>query len=240
MSESDGLRSAREYDALAASYAVHNRDSPYNAYYERPAMMALLGDVGGQRVLEVGCGSGPLTAWLVDQGAEVTAMDVSPQMVAQAGQLVGDRARLVVADVAEPLTFAEDASFDLVVASLVLHYLRDWEPVLTEFRRVLRRGGSVVFSTHHPTMDWKIHSPDDYFAFRQMTEAWAIGSRSFEVTFWRRPLTMMVEAIAAAGLVIHQLVEPAPLPELEQRDAAAYRSLCTKPQFLFFRLGRRD
>ena len=66
----DGERSARQYDAMAAEYAADNAVSPYNAFYERPATMALLGKVAGLRVLEVGCGSGILTTWLVDQGAE--------------------------------------------------------------------------------------------------------------------------------------------------------------------------
>jgi hypothetical protein len=46
----------------------------------------------------------------------------------------------------------------------VLHYLADWVGPLTEFHRVLAPHGAVVFSTHHPAMDWQLHSPEDYFA----------------------------------------------------------------------------
>jgi 2-polyprenyl-3-methyl-5-hydroxy-6-metoxy-1,4-benzoquinol methylase len=73
----DAERSAQQYDAMAAEYGADNAASPYNAYYERPATMDLLGQVVGRRVLEVGCGSGVLTRWLADQGAPVTAVDVS-------------------------------------------------------------------------------------------------------------------------------------------------------------------
>ncbi|MFA5884036.1 MAG: class I SAM-dependent methyltransferase [Acidimicrobiia bacterium] len=55
-------------------------------------MVSLLGDVAGCRVLEIGCGAGPLTAWLVDHGATVTAMDVSPEMLRLAQQRVGGSA----------------------------------------------------------------------------------------------------------------------------------------------------
>jgi SAM-dependent methyltransferase len=235
----DGERSARQYDAMAAEYAADNAESAFNAYYERPAMVSLLGDVSGRRVLEVGCGAGPLTAWMVDRGALVTAMDVSPGMVRLARARLGERAAIFVADLQAPLSFAADSTVDLVVASLVMHYVEDWASVLREFHRVLAPDGTVVFSTHHPTMDWELHSPDDYFAVKQVTEIWSKGSGEFEVTFWRRPLTAMTEAIAAAGFVIERLVEPQPLPELEACDPDAFNLIRTKPRFLFFRLGVR-
>jgi ubiquinone/menaquinone biosynthesis C-methylase UbiE len=232
----DGDRSARQYDAMSAEYAVNSAESAYNAYYERPATISLLPDVADRRVLEVGCGPGILTAWLVDRGADVTAVDVSSGMLELARERVGSGAELLIADLAQPLSFAADDSFDLVVASLVLHYLEHWEPVLREFRRVLREDGAIVFSTHHPTLDWELHSPGDYFAVEQVSERWQMGAGEFEVTFWRRPLTAMTGAIARAGFVIEQLVEPPPTGELRARDAGAYELIRTRPRFLFFRL----
>lgn len=231
----DGRRSADQYNTMAADYAADNAESPFNAYYERPATISLLGEVTGRRVLEVGCGSGILTAWLVEHGAAVTAFDVSEQMVALARNAVGDEASLLVADLGEPLTFAADGSFDLVVASLALHYVEDWRHIFRELHRVLVAGGVVVFSTHHPTMDW-VHSPSDYFATKQVTERWHKGSDEFDVTFYRRPLTAMTQAISSSGFVIEQLVEPEPLLELRERDPVAYEQIRTKPRFLFFRL----
>ncbi len=232
----DGPLSALQYDHMAQAYARDSVTNPFNAYYERPATISLLGQVAGQRVLEIGCGSGALTQWLVDNDATVTGLDVSEQMLSLAGRTIGKRARLLRADVAEPLPFA-DESFDVVVAALVLHYVRDWEAVLQELHRVLGHGGAVVISTHHPTMDWE-HTPDDYFATTQVSEHWHKGSAEFEVTFWRRPLTAMTQAIAAAGFVIEQLVEPQPSSELRERDQGSYELLRTRPRFLFFRLLR--
>jgi hypothetical protein len=48
------------YDSFAEAYSAFSDVSPYNAYYERPAMLALAGDVAGHRILDVGCGS---AAW---------------------------------------------------------------------------------------------------------------------------------------------------------------------------------
>jgi hypothetical protein len=88
-------------------------------------------------------------------------------------------------------------------------------------------------------MDWQAHSPDDYFAVKQVTEVWFKGTRDFEVTFWRRPLTAITEAIAASGFVIDRLIEPQPLPALQDRDPEAYDELRRAPAFLFFRLVPR-
>jgi SAM-dependent methyltransferase len=224
---------------MGAAYGAHNEESPFNAYYERPATIALLGDVSGRRVLEAGCGPGALTAWLTEHGADVTAIDVSPVMVGLAGERVGGRARILRADLGEPLGFAADASFDLVVASLVLHYLADWMGPLAEFHRVLAPGGALVFSTHHPAGDWLLHSQDDYFAVKQVSEVWDEDGLPFDITFWRRPLTAIAAAISQAGFVIDRLVEPAPVPELRERDPDAYHRLTTEPSFLLFRLTKR-
>jgi ubiquinone/menaquinone biosynthesis C-methylase UbiE len=166
----DSARTASEYDAMAVEYDRHNASGAANSYYERPATIELLGDVQGKAVLEVGCGAGPLTECLVDHGAEVVACDVSAAMLEIARSRVGERAELHHHDVTEPLTFLEAASVDLVVASLVFHYLRDWVTPLRELHRVLRPTGSIVMSIHHPAWDWRNHCPEDYFAFLQVSE----------------------------------------------------------------------
>jgi ubiquinone/menaquinone biosynthesis C-methylase UbiE len=229
----DGATAAAEYDAMAAAYDAHNQTSAANAYYERPATIALLGDVRGQRVLEVGCGSGRLTQWLVDRGASVVAFDISAGMLAIARGRVGDRAELHRAHLGEPLDFVDDDSIDLVVASLVMHYVRDWKPPLCEFRRVVRDSGAAVISIHHPAWDWRNHCPEDYFAFLQVSEVWV---PPHPVTFWRRPLTMVTQAIAVGGFVIERMEEAQPDPALAEIDPDAYRELMTSPFFLHLRL----
>jgi SAM-dependent methyltransferase len=51
----DGQRTASQYDAMGASYAAHNSAGSYNAYYERPATIGLLGEVSGRLLLDRGC-----------------------------------------------------------------------------------------------------------------------------------------------------------------------------------------
>ena len=86
-----------DYDVLAEAYTASNETSLFNAYYERPAILALAGDVTGRRILDAGCGSGPLFAALRDRGAIMTGFDSSTGMLEQARQRLGAGADLRVA-----------------------------------------------------------------------------------------------------------------------------------------------
>jgi ubiquinone/menaquinone biosynthesis C-methylase UbiE len=140
---------ADHYDSFAESYSAENESSLLNAYYERPAMLGLAGDVSGRRILDAGCGSGPLSAALSAGGAIMTGFDSSPAMLALARQRLGATADLHVADLSKPLPF-DDESFDDVVSSLVLHYLEDWSAPLAELRRVLKPGGRLITPSSPP------------------------------------------------------------------------------------------
>src|ERR1700759_1457309 len=76
--------SVNDYDSFAEVYSTENEVNLHNAYYERPATLALAGDVAGRRILDAGCGSGPLFAALRDRGAIVTGFDKSAGMLEQA------------------------------------------------------------------------------------------------------------------------------------------------------------
>ncbi|MDT8912253.1 class I SAM-dependent methyltransferase [Amycolatopsis sp. PS_44_ISF1] len=186
-----------------------------NAYYERPAMLTLAGEVSGRRILDAGCGSGPLFAALRERGAVVTGVDASAGMVGLARRRLGVEADLRVTDLADPLLFP-DGEF-VVVASLVLHYLQDWGPALTELRRVLRPGGRLFVSVEHPfvitLMQREAGEEPRYFQTRSRTEEWTLGGQSTPLTFWDRPLHAMTDAFTGAGFRITGISEPPAAPE---------------------------
>lgn len=203
---------ADQYDSFAANYDAENASSLPNAYYERPAMIALAGDVRGRRILDAGCGSGPLSAALLARGATLTAFDGSAAMVELAQRRLGDDVPVVVADLAEPLPFA-DGEFDDVVASLVLHYLEDWAAPLSELRRVLRPGGRLILSVNHPFVRVFAHPDEDYFATRPYSEDFDFAGETVTLTLWHRPLHAMTTAFTAAGFDFAVIDEPAPSPD---------------------------
>lgn len=208
----------RAYDSIAEGYAALNETSLLNEYYNRPALADLVGDVAGIRVLDAGCGSGPIYADLRAGGAIVTGIDSSAGMLEQAKLRLGTDADLAVADLGEPLPF-DDNTFDLVVASQTLHYMEDWGPTLDEFRRVLKPGERLIISEEHPSAtflgDRLSGGNSEYFGVRARTEEWNMGGQSAELVFWDRPLHAMIDAFTAAGFRITTISEPAP-------SAAAY------------------
>jgi SAM-dependent methyltransferase len=224
-----------DYDAFALGYTQDNDSNATNAYYERPASLALLGEVNGQRVLDAGCGAGSHAAEMIRRGASVTGLDKSAGLLAIARQRLGADVPLHQADLGEPLPFPA-ASFDAALASLVMHYLHDWEPTLAEFRRVLIPGGHLVISTHHPFMDHPLAGGPDYFATYDFTEEWTKGGQSALMRFWHRPLHAMTDAFRSAGFTLDVIAEPQPDPAAERLFPAAYADLRTNPRFLFFRL----
>jgi len=140
-----------------------------------------------------------------------------------------------IADLAEPLAFLPDGSIDVVVAPLVLHYLRDWTVPLSEFHRVLVGGGSLVASVHHPFLDYVTSGSENYFALESYSETWNKRGASATMTFWRRPLQMVISSVLQAGFRLDALSEPMPLPEVEQLYPIDWKALTTRPWFLFLR-----
>ncbi len=227
------------YDSIAERFATWSESSPYNAYYERPALRALVGDVAGLRVLDAGCAAGSHSEWAAEQGAAgIVALDNSPRMVELARERLGDRADVRLADLSGPLPFLSDGSFDLVISSLVLHDLRDWSVPFGEFHRVLVPGGRLVLSIQHPMCDWEMFGRGSYFDIEVVEWPWrAIGAEMLS-RFYRFPLQAMTDPLFEAGFLVERLVEPQPLPEMIECDEEDFEVLSRRPAFLLLRCLR--
>jgi SAM-dependent methyltransferase len=182
----------------------------------READARLLGDVGGRRVLEVGCGSAPCSRWLARQGADPVALDLSAGMLrhaAASNAATGTGVPLVQAG-AERLPFA-DGAFDLACSAFgAVPFVAEPERVMREVARVLRPGGRWVFAVNHP-MRWMFSDdpgPDglvvsqSYFDRTPYVEVDAAGRPTY--VEHHRTLGDRVRDVVAAGLVLVDLVEP--------------------------------
>ena len=193
-----------------------NEGSLLNAYYTRPAIVNLAGDVAGRRILDAGCGAGPISAILRDRGAAVAGFDASAKMLELARKRLGPDADLRMVDLAGPLPYG-DGEFDDVIASLVLHYLEDWTGPLAELRRVLKPGGRLIVAVDHPFAVEYGHMTETgksgYFRTRRRTEEWTFGGFTAPMTFYSRPLHAMTDSFTAAGFRIAVISEPPPAPD---------------------------
>lgn len=99
----------------------------------------MAGGAARERILDLGCGDGQLTARLAAGGVDVRGVDASAAMVAAA------RARGITADEAsaENLPYA-DAAFDAVFSNAALHWVRDQDGMMAHVHRVLKPGGRFV------------------------------------------------------------------------------------------------
>jgi len=227
--------SLNSYEDMAEYYFKNVDTKPFNAYYERPATISLLPEVKGKKVLDAGCAAGWYTKQLLEMGASVIALDFSPKMIEMTKKRVGDKAEVIRADLNEPLNFIEDESIDVVLSSLTLHYIKNWDVVMSEFNRILKKNGQLIISIHHPFMDFTVFNKENYFLTELLDDKWITNNGKVKVQFYRRPLSMIITSIIDSGFIIEKLLEPMPIEQFKIEQPNIYDRLTKKPQFLFIR-----
>ena len=117
---------------------------------EGPAVQEWFGPLKGRRAIDIGCGTGRHTLALVEAEAHVTALDLTPEMMALAREkLRGRPIDWVRHALPDPLPFP-DSTFDLAVLGLVLEHVERLTEALTEVARVMKPGGRCIASALHP------------------------------------------------------------------------------------------
>lgn len=227
------------FDELANIYnQMEGTNNLYNTQYERPAMLQQIpSDLSNMRLLDAGCSTGWYSAQFLQRGAVVTSVDISSEMIKHTKSLLGDRANVLHLDLEQALPFA-DESFDWIVSSLTLHYLKDWRRVFEEFHRVLRPGGSFLMSIHHPLTDLKLLDRVDYFATELIVDAWKKEGRTFRVPFYRRPLSEVFNALLTK-FTIEQVIEPKPTEQFKKLEPEKYKNLLQSPSFLIVKVTKK-
>lgn len=208
---------------------------------EWPAIRALLPDITGKRVVDLGCGFGWFARWARSEGgaASVLGLDLSDNMLARARAETADAAiRYDRADL-DALALPP-AAFDLAYSSLAFHYVADFPRLVRMVHDALVPGGAFVFSIEHPILmaskqaGWKRHAdgsplwPVDHYAIEgeRRTDWLAPG-----VVKQHRTLATTVNALLDAGFGLRRLLEWAPSPALLQ-DRPDLQAELHRPMFL--------
>ncbi|GEN11458.1 2-polyprenyl-6-hydroxyphenyl methylase / 3-demethylubiquinone-9 3-methyltransferase [Myxococcus fulvus] len=228
------------YSTFAERYATFAQTKPHNALYERPATMALLGEVAGLRVLDAGCGPGFCSEKFARGGATVHAFDVTPEMIPLARErCAGLPVEVRTGDLSAPLDWLASESFDRIICSLALDYVRHLAPVFGEFRRVARPGALLVFSMGHPMRDWndvRCRGDGTYFDTTRFGMYWSgFGEPKPYVQGYRRPLADILNALAETGWMLDRVVEPKPHDDMKVADPRLFEELSQAPGFICIR-----
>ncbi|GAJ93930.1 class I SAM-dependent methyltransferase [Agrobacterium sp. SHOUNA12C] len=152
---------------------------------EWPSMRALLPDLHGLDIVDLGCGFGWFCRWAREQGAaNVLGLDVSDNMLARAESETADMAiRYGKADL-EDLQLPV-AAFDLVYSSLAFHYIQNVSGLLATIHQALKPGGWLIFSIEHPI--YMAPRRPNWLADAEGRKTWPLDSYQMEgprVTNW--------------------------------------------------------
>jgi 2-polyprenyl-3-methyl-5-hydroxy-6-metoxy-1,4-benzoquinol methylase len=212
-------------DFFAGYSRLERFGSGWTKAFEYPSFMALLPEISGRRVLDLGCGVGQLAHHLAGRGAaEVIGVDISERMLGLARAERSHPRLTYVREAIERAAF-EPARFDLVVSSLALHYVQDYPGLVQRIAGWLRPSGFLVFSTEHPVYLTRASTEGWIRDAEGQPSQWAIDAYADEglreehwfkdgVQKYHRTLASLLNGLIEAGLSIERVVEP--IPDEEQ------------------------
>lgn len=189
---------------------------------EWPAIRALLPDLSGKRVVDLGCGYGWFARWARQHGAaSVLGLDLSQNMLQRAKADTNDASiDYRIADL-ESLELPE-AAFDLVFSSLAFHYVADFARLMRTIHRALVDGAHVIFNIEHPIYmaalrpNWIVEADgrktwpvNNYAREGVRTTDWLAK----DVVKYHRTMATTLNALLYAGFAVQRVVEFAPSAE---------------------------
>ena len=223
----DGARAS--WDALADDYDKRHGDegNDWHRLLIEPATLALLGDVGGKRVLDLGCGTGVPARRLLRSGGRVVAVDGSWEFLERARRRPGGESiEWAVIDLLDEEAIAAVGAVDAAVCTMVLMDLPDVGALFRGARRVLADGPLIV-ATAHPSFNrpdatfWKEAGEDEsgaawsrsglrfsVYATAYRQHVYGMPDQQVPQWYFHRPLHELLAPAFAAGFVLDALEEP--------------------------------
>lgn len=189
---------------------------------EWPAIEAMLPDLAGRRVVDLGCGFGWASRWMRVQGAaSVLALDLSANMICRAkADTVDPEIEYRIADI--ETVELPPAAFDLAYSALTFHYIRDFQHLVDTLHQSLVPGGRLVFTIEHPIFMAATHP--HWITDEDGRNTWPVNRYSDEgerrtdwfakgVLKYHRKISTTLTALIRTGFAILAVEEFAPSTE---------------------------
>ena len=198
---------------------LRKNNAGYNQYLEEPVVNKLLPDLDNLNILDIGCGFGDFSQVAMRGNAKkYLGIDISENMISYATkykQSKVDFLNCAIEDYAYP-----ENSYDLIIASLCLHYVKDISSVFDKVSKSLKKDGVFIFSVEHPICtsllkgwyktDNKTYWPiDNYFQESERKQNWFVD----DVVKYHRTVSSYINSLIKYGLSLDKLVEPEPTEE---------------------------
>ena len=219
----------------------------FNEVIETPIITAMLPDMKGKKILDIGCGMGQHAMQYSKAGAaSVLGTDISEKMLSfamenNAADNITYR-RLAFEDIAQL-----DEKFDLITSSLAFDYSQDFEGLMSDVYSLLNDGGYLVFSMSHPistaydgVYDRYTRTKDGVRLYANLHNYGIEGERHFkwvvdDYEVYHRMFSTLVNAIAKAGFVIEECQESKVPDEILKAHPDKFGGVIHQPDFIFFR-----
>jgi SAM-dependent methyltransferase len=192
-----------------------------------PTMMRLVGDIANKRVIDVGCGSGYLTAELARKGSYVLGVDPSKEMIRIAKREYGNLPRLkfINRSIEDFSSHYSGTGFDIAVSNMSLITIANLEEALRAISSVLLPKGIFAFNITHPCFYNQYRKYQSAGTFQYHISHAQKGSFIISndprglpspTTHFHRPLQEYFRSLKAASFAIDELIEPFPTPDVQK------------------------
>ena len=217
-----------------------------NNLFEIPALFSLMPELKGKR--DLGCGFGEHCKKFVECGAQrVVGVDISEKMLAVANKENCD-SKITYHNMPMEKIGQLQERFDLVISSLAIHYVEDFEGVIKSVYNLLEDGGVFIFSQENPLCTchaggdrWtrdekgkKLHvNLSNYGVEGERESVWFVDN----VKKYHRTFSTIVNTLIQVGFSIEKMIEPLPSKELLKKYPD-YADLFHKPDFLLLKVRK--
>ena len=240
-----------KYDELAKFYFERRKNKSrfdYNRDMEVPAMIKALGSVKNKAILDLGCGFGDHAKKLSKKGAKkIIGLDISSKLIGFAKQQNIRNCNFSVRSMEKVLPFKNN-TFDIVLSSLAIHYVKNLQRLFSEVHRVLKKGGVFAFSIGHPVSNLLNQSQAHMIGIKQFKGKKIIYGNYFRESKVKEDLgslgwieiypytyqTIITTALKNKFSLVNY-VEMKPVPSSKKIDPEKYKVCTTLPTFVIFK-----
>lgn len=235
------------WNATSSEYSADRTKS--RKYVVDPALFETIGEVSGQKILDVACGAGDISIPLAQHGAICTGIDFADDLIEVARKKtkqLGLQIKYRTMDARKIQGLPND--YDLAVVALLFPHLpskKDIASTIKGVASILKPNGRLIVAEPHPAFDYYMRTRLGNGDFRYFESGLLydftmdIGSRSLQSQAYHWTLQDYSDILTEGGFVIRRITEPRPTAESEKLEPTWYQKKIKYPSYIILDCFRR-